>query len=187
MENDEANLIIPVYLNQRIVFDMVAMLQGGIATVTKVSETSGQENAESREAKAAFGLSNAFSALLKIDLSGSKKNDQHTTTGKTVGEERVHTPSSLFYTLRGLLKQQKILKEDVEGYTAKPGDIIEFKAQLTRNPTLELLNSFEDLMDMGAAFGEGKQIKKNQDKPAQPDYQKFRSYAVVPKNDKLRG
>jgi hypothetical protein len=35
----EDDLIIPVYLNQRIVFDLVAMLQGGIAAVTQVSQT----------------------------------------------------------------------------------------------------------------------------------------------------
>ena len=32
----DPDLIIPVYLNQRVVFDLVAMLQDGIATVTKV-------------------------------------------------------------------------------------------------------------------------------------------------------
>ena len=41
-------LIIPVYLNQRIVFDMIAMLQGGIATVTRICSAeleSGREEA----------------------------------------------------------------------------------------------------------------------------------------------
>ena len=39
MHNIENELIIPVYLNQRIVFDMIAMLQGGIATVTRITST----------------------------------------------------------------------------------------------------------------------------------------------------
>ena len=37
----DPDLIIPVYLNQRFVFDLVAMLQDGIATVTKVVKTEG--------------------------------------------------------------------------------------------------------------------------------------------------
>ena len=32
-------LIVPVYLNQRLVFDLLAMLQGGISTVTAINKT----------------------------------------------------------------------------------------------------------------------------------------------------
>jgi len=37
LESDD--LIIPVYLNQRVVFDLVAVLQNGIASVTQISQT----------------------------------------------------------------------------------------------------------------------------------------------------
>ncbi len=36
---DSNDLVIPVYLNQRVVFDLVAVLQDGIASVTQISQT----------------------------------------------------------------------------------------------------------------------------------------------------
>ena len=61
--SNEPTLLIPVYLNQRMVFDLVAMLQGGISTVTRVSETSQERSSTERNIGAAFGLSNAFASL----------------------------------------------------------------------------------------------------------------------------
>jgi hypothetical protein len=41
MSNKINNLIIPAYLNQRIVFDLIAMLQDGLSTVTRITSTYG--------------------------------------------------------------------------------------------------------------------------------------------------
>ena len=66
---EDRKLLIPVYLNQRIVFDLLAMLQGGISTVTSVSKTEQSADEKSRKMGGSFGLSQALSSLLKIDLS----------------------------------------------------------------------------------------------------------------------
>jgi len=65
------DLILPVYLNQRLAFDLVAMLQGGIATVTRVSEAERETERSSAEVAGGFGLSQALSSLLKVNLSGN--------------------------------------------------------------------------------------------------------------------
>ncbi|MGE0085473.1 MAG: hypothetical protein AB7S75_13750 [Desulfococcaceae bacterium] len=148
----QPELLVPVYLNQRIVFDLVAMLQGGIATVTSITETSKKNVSKDEEAKASFGLSNAFSSLLKIDLSGTKKNSDQTSIDKTLGEERVHTPSSLFYTLRSLLFEEKKIRIDSKEYQPKSGDLLEFNASLSRNPIIETMDSFIGLIEIFEPF-----------------------------------
>ena len=57
----ENDLIISVYLNQRAVFDLMAMLQGGIATVTNVTETANHEQKKTDDVKVGFGLRNGIS------------------------------------------------------------------------------------------------------------------------------
>lgn len=49
-------LIVPVYLNQKFVFDLLAMLQGGISTVTTVTESSATTRSEDEKVSAGFGL-----------------------------------------------------------------------------------------------------------------------------------
>ena len=99
MKNDPA-LIIPVYLNQRMVFDLVAMLQGGISTVTRVSETNQERLSTENSLQATFGLADAFASLLKINLSAGQNQLSGDESAKSSEEERVHTPSSLFFVLR---------------------------------------------------------------------------------------
>ena len=71
-------LIVPVYLNQIIVFDLIAMLQGGISTVTSVNQSSNLHHDESQKASAQFSLNSAFSTLLKIDFSAQKNKTNKT-------------------------------------------------------------------------------------------------------------
>ncbi len=95
--NNELDLIVPVYLNQRVVFDLVAMLQGGIATVTKVVETEAESSSAAAEVGGTFGLNKALSSLLRVNLSGSLSGETGGESGASRSEERVHTPASLFY------------------------------------------------------------------------------------------
>lgn len=106
---EDRKLLIPVYLNQRIVFDMLAMLQGGISTVTSVSKTEQSADEKSRKMGGSFGLSQALSSLLKIDLSADATSTKAGSQEESLTEERFHTPASLFYTLRNLLKSQDLL------------------------------------------------------------------------------
>ena len=57
------DLIVPVYLNQGIVFDFVATLQGGLAAVTKVSESQKVAGEKTAEASGSFGLSSVLSSI----------------------------------------------------------------------------------------------------------------------------
>jgi len=155
------NLIVPVYLNQRMVFDLLAMLQGGISTVTAVTRVEAHNNSDSEEIRASFGLSQALSSLLKIDLSGEKSKNRSSSGESKVTEERVHTPASLFYELRNMLLEKELLKNLTAEVNLEPGDIIEFEASLKINPIIETMDSLSEIMNVALVFEDKEKKIKN--------------------------
>lgn len=160
-------LLVPVYLNQRLVFDLLAMLRGGISTVTAITRTTSESKEDQQKISVGFGLSEAFSTLLKIDLSGGKTRSDVEGKVGTTSEERVHTPASLFYELRSILVEKELLKEVSTEDPPRPGDFVEFEGVLKRNPIVETLDSFAELMKIAETFEEeprqsGKGRKTNQ-------------------------
>lgn len=169
------NLIVPVYLNQRIVFDMIAMLQGGIATVTNITMIDQSKDDINAKAGVSFGLSEALSSLLKIKLSGDVSGSSEESAEKKVDEERIHTPASLFFTLRNLLYEKEILKEDEEKFEPNPGDIVEFETTLKRNPIIETMDSFVELIDLATIFSEEPQKSGKGKKSGTSENQKIKN------------
>lgn len=147
-------LIIPVYLNQRVVFDLIAMLQGGISTVTRITSSESYSGKDQQQYGAAFGLSKAFSTLLKIDVSGTRQKAQEDSSGIQKAEERVHTPASMFQSLRASLSDRKELLIVDKEYKPKIRDIIEFTAHLRKNPIIQTMDTFVGLMEMAILFSD---------------------------------
>jgi len=156
---EQLKLIIPVYLNQRIVFDLMAMLQDGLAMVTKISESETLRGTEERRYGAAFGLNKAFSTLLKIDVSGEAKRAEEDATQTAKSEERIHTPASLLYKLRKkLLESNNLLIVD-SNFTPESGQLIEFKTVLNRNPLIQTMDAFIKVINLAKIFIQENQAK----------------------------
>ena len=183
--NSDASLIVPVYLNQRIVFDLVAMLQGGISTVTRVSETNQDRLSTENRVQAGFGLADAFASLMKIDLSTGQNKLTGNETARSSEEERVHTPPSLFFVLRNILVEKGLVKE-IDDADLAPGAFVEFRTTLSVNPVIGMLDAIRQIMDMALIFSEpdksasGKH-SRNQGGRKKPPYN-----PVLEKIDKLR-
>ncbi|EKO3580724.1 hypothetical protein N6C59_003417, partial [Vibrio metschnikovii] len=84
-------LLIPVYLNQRIVFDMVAMLQDGLSTVTEVSQKVNTSSSSNDIMFSNFGIGEVLSSLFKIDVSSSSNKETNIGESRNVSEAKVHT------------------------------------------------------------------------------------------------
>ncbi|NOZ22021.1 MAG: hypothetical protein GXP25_13145 [Planctomycetes bacterium] len=149
------DLIIPVYLNQRMVFDLIAMLEDGISTVTKVVSSEESKQAEESKYGAEFGLGQALSSLLRIRVGGGHAEAAQGAKGKQQSEEKVHTPSSLLQKLRRILaSQKKITYLDETGTQPEAGQIVEFSAPLRRNPLIEVMNAMISMLDIAIAFSD---------------------------------
>lgn len=65
-------LMVPVYINEKIVLDMLAIIEDGFSTVSQVSYTEHKENSNSQKLEAGVSTSaTLLSKLLKIDLKAS--------------------------------------------------------------------------------------------------------------------
>lgn len=163
----DKQLLVPVYLNQRLVFDLLAMLQGGLSTVTAVSQTTNATKEIKRDVGTSLGLSDTLSSLLKVDLSGKRSAMGATAMAEATSEERVHTPASLLYQLRNKLHEIEAIASFDNERPVRPGDFIEFEASLFKNPVLEAIDGMSRLMDIAMLFeDEPKQAGKSRGKQA---------------------
>ncbi len=148
----DKQLLVPVYLNQRLVFDLLAMLQGGLSTVRAVSQTSSKSHDVKREIGASFALSEALASLLKVDLSGKRSSSGSRAVEEEISEERVHTPASLLYQLRNSLNERGAISSLEDGCEPRSGEFIEFEASLLKNPVLEAIDGMSRIMDIAVLF-----------------------------------
>ena len=130
MTKDDTEFIIPVYLNQRIVFDLLAMLQDGISTVTRVNTSEESKKKDDQRYGVVFALGQALSGLVKIDLAGNRARTSEGSTGFEKSEEKVHTPASLFQKVRSLLKEKNKILTGNDKYQPVPGHLVEFSTSL---------------------------------------------------------
>lgn len=149
-----SDLIVPVYLNQRIVFDLIAILEDGIATVTRLTSTDESSSQESRALGGSFGLSEALSSLLKVSVDANRSEGASSGSSATRAEERIHTPVSLFHKLRSKLRERDELVTVTKDYSPETGHIVEFASSLHRNPFLQTLDAFDGLMEVMIAFSD---------------------------------
>lgn len=152
-------LTIPIYLNTKIVFDMLATIEDGFSEVKNI-QTSKNKNHED-DAEVNIGTNNLF-AFLNVGIRGNHKVESN--DGQTVAEERTHTPVSLFQKLKKQLDDEKLINRDINN--AIIGDFIEFQGTLKTNPVIDMLAGIKELMVLANLFSDskGKQNQSKKDK-----------------------
>lgn len=177
---DHIDLIIPVYLNQRIVFDLLAMLEGGISHVTRVASIQQKTEAEEQKYGASFGLSKALSSLFSINVSGGRQKSGESTEACQSDEERIHTPASLFFRLRQQMIQRKLVSISNGAAIPSISDWIEFGATMTPNPVVNLMDTTLSVLDIFEPFADqAKSGKSHQKQPSFPSKNQMQSQMKV--------
>lgn len=148
-------LIIPIYINEKIVIDMLAIIEDGFSQVSQVSYTEHDER--ETNARGNVGLSTnstILSKLLKInfDLDGSKKKVGG--NEETVTSEKIHTHASLLSKFRKNLIEFDLIKQESSIDEIKLGDYIEIQGTLQKNPLIDYLDSMINMMRMAEIFTE---------------------------------
>jgi len=163
---EKSNRILPItsYLNQKIVFDLLAVIEDGFSQVKNLSVSN--EEGKSRESKAGgeIGLSNAFGLLgIGTKLKASLGSDSHDLDKTSTTEERVHTPASLFSKILTYLNDEELIyqiKEPTDLEHLKPGEFVQFNCLLQQNPLVSLLDSIEQFGVMAIRM-EGEKKRKD--------------------------
>ena len=146
MEDKKLNkhsLEIPLYLNQKIVFDLLASINDGFTQVTKLKTAYTSEGSIGGTIEADLGNKNIFT-LLGVKLKGKTDVEHNRGNNKEQEQEKIHTPSSLFNNLKSQLFKEKLVKQVDESFNnIKPGEFVEISGILKINPlitTMENMN-----------------------------------------------
>ena len=122
-------LIIPVYINEKIVLDMLAIIEDGFSMVSQINYTEHKESSSAQKVDAGISTSAPIvSKFLKIDVSGGLSHEGNKGENENVIKEKVHTNVSLLSKFRGFLVENKILKSDLNFSEVR--DIFTEKTQL---------------------------------------------------------
>ncbi len=152
-------LMVPVYINEKIVLDMLAIVEDGFSTVSQVSYTEHKENNNAQKLEAGVSTSaTLLSKLLKIDLKGELSHSENSGENESVAKEKVHTNVSLLSKFRTFLVDEKILKSGFDIANMKIGDFIEIEGELQKNPLINYMDIFVDLFRMADIFAEKPQL-----------------------------
>lgn len=166
MKSDQ--LIVPVYINEKIVLDMLAIIEDGFSTVSQVSYTEHKENSNSQNFDAGFSTAaTILSKLLKINLTGGLSHSRDNEEGENQVYTKVHTNVSLLSKFRTSLADKKILKSGFNVTDIKIGDFIEVEGELQKNPLISYMDSFIDLFRMIDIFAEKSTLGKKTQAKAQ--------------------
>ena len=185
MEHDikSDRLIIPVYINEKIVLDMLAIIEDGFSTVSQVSYSDHKENSNAQKIEAEVSTSaSILSKLLKIDLKGELSHSGNCGETENTTKEKVHTNVSLLSKFRAFLTDANILKSGFDISNMKIGDFIEVEGELQKNPLINCMDIFVDMLRMADIFAEKPQLNAKTQAKAQKQQQdetmkKIKSFA----------
>lgn len=151
----EEQLIIPIYINEKVVLDMLAILEDGFSTVSQVNYSEHKENNSSQKVEAGAGVPiSIWNKLFRIDLqtaiehSGNKEKDEN------VIKEKVHTNVSLLSKFRTFLLKKKIIKKECDFTKVEIGDFIEIEGELQENPLINYMKIVLDALRIADVFEE---------------------------------
>lgn len=152
-------LIIPVYINEKIVLDMLAIIEDGFSTVSQVNYTEHIEKNSSKQLEVAASTSaTILSKLLKIDVSGGISQNGNAGKDTNVMKEKVHTNVSLLSKFRNFLIDKKILKSELDFSKIQVGDFIEVEGELQKNPLINYMDIFVDVFRLVDIFSDEPQL-----------------------------
>lgn len=180
---DVNQLMIPIYINEKIVLDMLAIIEDGFSTVSQVSYSDHKENSNAQKIEAEVSTSaSILSKLLKIDLKGELSHSGNCGETENTTKEKVHTNVSLLSKFRAFLIDANILKSGFDISNMKIGDFIEVEGELQKNPLINCMDIFVDVLRMADIFAEKPQLNARTQAKAQKQQQdetmkKIKSFA----------
>ena len=148
------DFILPLYLNQRFVYDILAIKNNGFTEFFEITDKSENNDNLKSKVSAGFGNNNEFS-LIQANMSGEIETYSNTSSNNEKSYKKTHTPSSLFMQVyQYLIIHKKIKKlekdEDIDNITS--GDFVEIKSNIELNTIVDFFETFDKVIDITEAF-----------------------------------
>ncbi|UOR06808.1 hypothetical protein MUN82_06815 [Hymenobacter aerilatus] len=176
---------IPFYLNQKYVFDILAMIEDGFTKIQTLKTITSSNNEFSQKAQGEVGLNNVFS-FLGIKMSAEAGKQQKLGNETSAETQKVHTPNSLFGKMQALLDNQGIIcKESI--MNSSTGDFVLFKATLRKNPVVSTLENYLALFKLASNFTEESAHSKQQKSNNQKNDKLLKQFKLLVNELKVEG
>jgi hypothetical protein len=155
------DLCVPIYLNQQIVFDLLAVLEDGFSTMSTIKTSDTESINQCDKVGGSIGASNVF-AFLGISIGGSQEHEKEMKGQTDISKERIHTPTSLFAKLRLTLNENKLLinlktPDDLNQLSC--GQFLEMRVKLKKNPLVDTIEAITELMEMAVLIEDMKGLE----------------------------
>lgn len=156
MNFSKEQLIIPVYLNEKIVLDMLAIIEDGFSKVSEVSTSFESTDKLNSKIEGGFSTKNILEKLLKIQLNAEVGGESTECDKESLKSEKVHTNVSLFSKFRVSLESNNLLYckagNEIDIEKCNTGDFIEIEGELQKNPMIDLIEKFLEIYKMAEIF-----------------------------------
>lgn len=144
-------LMVPVYINEKIVLDMLAIIEDGFSMVSQVN-SSEQKESISGQIGSVSASTSLLNKLLKIDLKGELSHTGNVEESENISREKVHTNVSLLSKFRTTLENEKLLDVSTDISNVKIGSFIELEGELQKNPLIDYMDRIIDTFRMVDIF-----------------------------------
>ena len=146
-------LMVPVYINEKIVLDMLAIIEDGFSMVSQVN-SSEQKESTSNQTGSANASTSLLNKLLKIDLKAEISHTGSVGESEDISREKVHTNVSLLSKFRTTLDEEKLLDTSSNISNMKIGSFIELEGELQKNPLIDYMDKIVDIFRMINIFSD---------------------------------
>lgn len=155
-------LMVPVYINEKIVLDMLAIIEDGFSMVSQVN-SSEQKESTSEQIGSVNASTSLLNKLLKIDLKGDISHTGNVGENENISKEKVHINVSLLSKFRTTLEDEKLLDTSSNISNVKIGNFIELEGELQKNPLIDYMDKIVDMFRMVDIFSDEPELgnKKN--------------------------
>lgn len=151
-------LIIPIYLNEKTVLDMLAIIEDGFSMISEVNSSSQSSNTSNTMLSGGISTRAILDKLLKIQINGRVEKGKNSSEETQTKLEKVHTNVSLFSKFRSELIKNQLLSctssEKLDISKIESGDFIEIEGELQKNPLIDLLEKFINVINLSDIFSE---------------------------------
>lgn len=151
-------LIIPVYLNEQTVLDMLAIMEDGFSMISEVTSTNQDTSSSSGRVSGGVSTKNLLDKLLKIQLDGSLQKEKAVAASTDTKLEKVHTSVSLLSKFKTELMDNHLLAckagDILDISKINAGDFIELEGKLDKNPMIDYMEKLIDVLRMVEIFAE---------------------------------
>jgi hypothetical protein len=176
---------ISFYLNQKYVFDILAMIEDGFTQIQTLKTTTSSNDELLQKGQGEVGLSNVFSFLgIKMSAEIGKQKKQGNETSSEA--QKIHTPNSLFGKMQLLLDNQGLIRKE-SIMSSATGDFVLFKATLRKNPVIDTLENYLALFKLASNFTDGNKYSKQQKSESQNTEKLLKQFEVLVNELKLEG